>query len=148
MPMLRKIVNKLGGPVKEAAQRITGYQPLPEYDDPHSREWRLLSAILKHWTDEITSPAIVLPIPLYHFVEETASPDAYRERFSELGTRIKALVHDPLYDYFEIDKPERRAFRFENDIHPTPAHHALLARSLSKAVSPFLPKPAEEAAAK
>jgi carbamoyltransferase len=148
MPMLRKIVNKLGGPVKEATQRITGYQPLPEYDDAQGTEWQLLSAILEHWSDEIKSPAIVMPIPLYHYVEETASPDAYRERFSELGTRIKALVHDPLEDYFRVDKSERRVFRFENDIHPTPAHHALLARSLSTAISPFLTKPAEEAAAK
>jgi hypothetical protein len=148
MPVLRKLVNKLGGPVKEAAQRITGYQPLPEYDDAQNPEWKLLSTILETWTSEFSTPAIVMPIPLYHYVEETASPAACRERFSELAERVRAIVHDPLDDYYQVEKSERRGFRFENDIHPTPAHHELLARSLSRAVTPFLNQPAEEAAAK
>ena len=146
MPWLRKLVNKMGGPVKDAAQRISGYQPLPEYDDPQGAEWTLLKSILKKWTDEFSAPAIIMPIPLYHYVEETASPDACRERFGEASFRKGVKIHDPLPDYYAIDQSERRSLRFEKDIHPTPAHHRLLADSLSKAVIPFIAPHVEEAA--
>ena len=47
MLWLRQLVNKMGGPVKEMAQKLSNYQPLPEYDDPDGREWQLMKAILK-----------------------------------------------------------------------------------------------------
>lgn len=148
MLWLRSLVNKMGGPVKDLAQRVSGYQPLPEYDDPEREEWKLMKAILKKWIDEISTPVIVMPIPLYQYVEETASPDAYRARFAELADWPHVTLHDPLPDYYAVAKAERRAFRFETDIHPTPAHHRLLAESLEKAVRPFLAKSAEGATAK
>jgi hypothetical protein len=148
MLWLRSLVNKVGGPVKDLAQRVSGYQPLPEYTDPNGREWMLMKAILRKWIGEISSPVIVMPIPLYQYVEETASPDAYRTRFAELADRPNVTLHDPLPDYHAVPRTERRAFRFETDIHPTPAHHRLLAESLAKAVRPFLANSAEGAAAK
>jgi carbamoyltransferase len=134
MLWLRSFVNRLGSPAKDLAQRVSGYQPLPEYDDPQSREWTLMKALLKKWTNEIVKPVVVMPIPLYQYVEETASPDAYRARFAEIAEWEGANLHDPLPDYHAVPKIERRAFRFETDIHPTPAHHSLLAKSLAKTV--------------
>jgi phospholipase/lecithinase/hemolysin len=46
-----------------------------------------------------------------------------------------------------VPKSERRGFRFEKDIHPTPAHHKLLADSLAKAVRKFIPVKTEGALA-
>lgn len=147
MPWLRSVVNKLGGPAKDLAQRISGYQPLPEYDDENGVEWRLMKAILKKWTGEIERPAIVMPIPLYQYVEGTASPDNYRARFNEIADFENVVLHDPLADYYAAPKSERRAFRFETDIHPTPAHHKLLAESLAGAVRPFIAAGIEGASA-
>lgn len=137
LPWLRAAVNKLGGPAKDLAQRISGYQPLPEYDDANGDEWKLMKAILKKWTGEIERPVIVMPIPLYQYVEETASPDNYRARFREVADFENVILHDPLADYYAVPRSERRAFRFEADIHPTPAHHKLLAESLAKTARSF-----------
>jgi lysophospholipase L1-like esterase len=131
---LRQIVGKMGGRAKELALHLSHYQPLPEYNDPNGREWLLMKAILRQWTSEIKKPIIVMPIPLYHYVEETASPKGYLDRFGEITDWKNITLHNPLPDYYAVPKAERRALRFETDIHPTPAHHRLLAESLAKAV--------------
>jgi len=148
MLWLRSLVNKMGGPIKDIAQRVSGYQPLPEYDDPNGREWTLMKAIIAKWTGEFFTSAIVMPLPIYHYIEETASSDAYRERFRELAGLPGVTLHDPLLDYLVVPKAERRAFRFAADIHPTPSHHRLLAESLAKAVRSFVDGAVEGAAAK
>lgn len=134
MLWLRQAINKVGGPVKQVVQRVSKYQPLPEYDDPKGSEWTLMKAILKQWIGECEKPVIVMPVPLYHYVEQTASPDSYRARFAEFASIDGVRLHDPMSDYLAVSKAERRGFRFEADIHPTPAHHRLLAESLSRPV--------------
>lgn len=148
MLWLRQLVNKMGGPVKEMAQKLSNYQPLPEYDNPDGREWKLMKAILKLWTGEIERHVVIMPVPLYHYVEETASPDGYRARFAELKDWDGVTLYDPLPDYYAVPKSERRGFRFEKDIHPTPAHHRLLAESLAKVIKNFTGTSAEGATAK
>ena len=128
------MIGKMGGRVKEIAQQVSHYQPLPEYDDPHGREWLLMKAILRQWTSEITKPVIIMPIPLYQYIEETASADGFRARFAELKDWPGVTVHDIMPDYYTLPKEERRSFRFEKDIHPTPAHHRFLAELLERAV--------------
>jgi len=166
MPWLRNIVNKLG--VKDLAQKMSGYQPLPEYDSADGREWNLMRAIITQWVSELDKPVILMPLPLYQYVEETASPENYRKKFAELAKELtelteltnsvnsvnsgnsanSILLHDPLPDYYAVPKSKRRAFRFEKDIHPTPAHHKLLAGSLAKAVRKFMNAAAEGVSAK
>jgi carbamoyltransferase len=148
MLWLRQMVNKMGAPVKDLAQKISRYQPLPEYDRADGHEWTLMKAILRQWVGELEKPVIVMPIPIYHYVEETASPENYRARFNELKDWPGVTVHDPLPDYAAVPKAERRAFRLEKDIHPTPAHHRLLAESLARSVRAFTTRSAEGAAAK
>jgi hypothetical protein len=142
---LRKVINKIG--VRDIAQRVTGYQPLPEYDDTDSPEWKLMKAILTTWSAECDRPVIIMPIPLYQYVEETASADAYRARFAELSHLAGVMIHDPMPDYLAVPRSDRRAFRFETDIHPTAAHHRLLATSLAGAINALRGKPAEGASA-
>jgi len=148
MLWLRQLVNKMGGPVKEMAQKLSNYQPLPEYDNAEGREWQLMKAILKHWTAEIEKPVVIMPVPLYHYVEETASADGYRARFAELEDWKGATLFDPLPGYYAVPKQERRGFRFEKDLHPTPAHHRFLAESLAKVLQNFTGTSAEVATAK
>ncbi len=146
MFLLRKMVGKMGGCVKQLAQQLSHYQPLPEYDKPDGREWLLLKAILRKWTSETDKPVIIMPVPLYHYVEETASAEGVTARFAELGSWENVILHDPLPDYYSVPKSERRRFRFENDIHPTPAHHRLLAESLAAPVQELLDRKAGGAA--
>ena len=134
MLWLRKAINKMGGPVKDLAQRISQYQPLPEYEDANGREWPLMKAIFRQWTSECEKPVIIMPIPLYHYVEEKASPEGYRKRFAELNELAGVTVCDPMPGYYSFSKAERRDFRFKTDLHPTQPHHRYLAETLAKCI--------------
>lgn len=136
---LRRAVNRLGPGVKRTAQRLSGYNPLPEYDSPSRPEWRVMSAILRRWIAEIDRPVVLCPLPLYQHVEGTASANGYRARFRELAAETGAILHDPLDDLLAYTPEERRGFRFEHDIHPTPAGHQAIAESLAPAVQAALP---------
>jgi len=133
---LRSVANALGA--REILQKVTGYQPVPEYDRSDDPAWLLMRAILRRWIAEARAPVVVFPIPLYQHVEETASAAGYQARFAELADPPRVVVHDPLPYLMSDDLPTRRSFRFERDIHPTPAAHRKLAASLAEAVRPLL----------
>ena len=131
-------MNRLGPRFKDFVQKFSRYQPLPSYDRSDDPRWQLMRAILVQWIGEIRTQSLVFPIPLYHYIEEAASPRAYRARFDELKTLPKVIVHDPLGDYLKRPADTRRGFRFELDPHPTPAGHRVLAESLAQAIGPLV----------
>jgi hypothetical protein len=136
-PRLRRIVNRLGPGIKQLVQRGTRYQPLPGYHRADDPRWILMKAILVQWIRECRAPVILFPIPLYHYVEEMASPNAYRERFKELGELDNVTIHDPLDEFLKRPMTERRALRFPLDPHPTLAGHEALAESLAPVIQSF-----------
>lgn len=130
--LLRATVNKLG--LRDLAQKVTGYQPLPEYDDPASPDWRLMRAVLARWIGELSRRVVLMPWPVLQYIEETADPEACRARYRELAAELgpRCTLHDMLPDMWAYPAQERRAFRFPGaDIHPTPAGHAAVARSVA-----------------
>lgn len=127
-PRLRGLVTALGA--REAVQRMTRYQPLPDYDDPDSPGWRLMRAILANWIGCLRRPVVLMPLPLPQHLDEVCDPLSYQKRFAELAAATGCTLHDPLPDLMTYDKPLRRQFRWETDIHFTPAGHQALARSL------------------
>ena len=135
---LRKLVNRFGPRVKDQVQRLSRFQPLPAYNRSDGPGWRLMKAILTQWTGELSKPVIIMPIPLYHYVEKTASAKAYQARFQELTGLPHVTIHDPLPDFHRFDSKKRRAFRFERDCHLTSSAHRVLAESLSNAIEPHL----------
>lgn len=135
---IRKAVSKLGPKVKDFAQRVTHYQPLPAYDSPEHPDWLLMKGILTSWIAESEKPVVLFTIPLYQHIEETSDPSGYQARFRELAEATGAIWHDPLPDYLKTPRAERRSFRFGKDIHPTPASHRLLAESLARCLQPMV----------
>src|SRR5215472_11981204 len=127
-PRVRKIANALGA--RDILQRMTQYQPVPEFDDPKSPAWALMKAILTQWISELKAPVILFPLPLYQHVEDTASASGYLARFAELADPPRVRVQDPLPYLQREDTASRRSFRFGSDIHPTPAAHRVFARAL------------------
>lgn len=128
-PRMRRLVNKSG--LRGFVQKVTRYQPVPEYDKRDHPAWQLMSAILSRWIREHDRPVMVMPLPLYHFIEGSSSPASYQARFRELADATGCLLHDPLPDLLEHSAEARRAFRFEKDVHLTPAGHAAIAQSLA-----------------
>lgn len=135
---LRKLVRRAG--LQELAQRVTRYQPVPEYNSPDDPAWLLMRRILERWIRQHPRPVLLMPLPLYQYVEGTSSPDAYRARFRELAGDTGCELHDPLDDLLQYSAKERRGFRFEKDVHPTPAGHAAIARSLAAPLRRLLPE--------
>lgn len=126
---IRKLVNRVG--LKELAQKVTGYEPLPQYDDPMDADWLLLKAILKKFVAEVKQPVVVMPIPLYQYVEGTSDPTSYQSRFREFADETGVILHDPVPDLLKYSVAERRAFRFQEDCHLSPDGHLALATSLA-----------------
>ncbi len=133
---LRKLVKALG--LQSVVQRFSRYQPVPHYDSRTHHAWQLMRAILLAWRGEIRQPVVLMPIPLYQFVEKTADPSAYRARFAELAKEGDFILHDPLDDLWTYDAATRRGFRFKQDVHLTPEGHRAIAASLSKTLATVL----------
>lgn len=127
---VRVAVNALG--VKDLVQRLTGFQPQPEYDSADHPDWRLMRAILHEWIVRIPQPVTLLHVPLYHYVEGVADASAVQARLGEVAAGTGATLVDPLPEILALPAATRRGFRFEHDIHPTPAYHALLAAVLAR----------------
>ena len=143
LSLVRRAVNLLGPGVKSVLQSAFGQNPLPAYDSSDDPAWRLLRAILARWIRESSVPVVVVPLPLYHYVEGIANPSAYRARFGELALATGAQLHDPLPDLVALPPEQRRALRFERDVHPTAFAHERLARSIAAGIQPLLaPAPA------
>jgi hypothetical protein len=143
---LREQVNRFGPGLKDRLQRLTRYQPLPAYDRPDDPAWRLMKAILVRWSQEARAPVVIMPVPLYQYVEKSASARAYQARFAELASLPGVTVHDPLPDFHRYPRAERRGFRFLHDCHLTASAHRVLAQSLAGLLRARLPAPGSRAA--
>lgn len=134
----RRMVNRAGPDFKDWLQRVTRFQPLPEYDSADHYSWKLMRAILAKWVSETKVPVVIAVIPVYQYVEETASYKNVRKRFDELAQ----LCGVPIYhvvDDLRVYPPEvRRSFRFRTDVHLTPAAHKLVGEAMARVVAPLL----------
>lgn len=124
--------------VKTLAQKISRFQPVPEYNSSATSEWQLMRAILRKWAEEAHCPFLVVPLPLYQHLEETSSSAAYQKRFAELAVLPNMNIYDPLPELKKYPIEERRKFRFKKDIHLTPYGHSAIADILAKPVCSIL----------
>ncbi|BCG03588.1 hypothetical protein PPGU19_081560 (plasmid) [Paraburkholderia sp. PGU19] len=135
---LRKMVNKIGPDFKDLCQRLTRFQPLPEYNAASNDSWKLMQAILAKWVSELPVPAVIVVMPVYQYVEETASYRNIRMRFDELAQSVGVLVYHVLDDFHRYPADKRRQLRFRMDCHYTPVAHQIMGRALAKVVAPLL----------
>ena len=124
--------------VTDLMQRIARFQRVPGYGSPRSPEWRLLACLLKMWIAQSTSPVLLLPIPMWTFVDGSSDATAYRTRFRELARETGCLLHDPLDDLLAYSPADRLAFHFKGDKHLSASGHEALAKSLAPVVRRIL----------
>tara|TARA_B100001057_G_scaffold360293_1_gene362598 strand:- start:1466 stop:2470 length:1005 start_codon:yes stop_codon:yes gene_type:complete len=136
LQLLRKLIIKAG--IKDLAQKIIKYQPIPEYNSATNSVWLIMQKILENWIIHHKKPVILMPIPLYQHVEETCDASAYQERFQELSKSTGCILHDPLIDLLKYTPDQRRKFRFKNDIHLTPEGHEAIAASVAPVIKKIL----------
>ena len=138
-PLLRSVVTALGA--REVVQRISHYQPLPEYNAPDSAGWQLMRAILSRWIAAQRRPVVLMPLPLPQHLDQVCDATAYQQRFAELAAELGCTLHDPLPALLACDPTTRRAFRWQHDIHFTPAGHQALAATLEPLLRVLLAPP-------
>jgi hypothetical protein len=129
---LRNVVKKLG--MRDLMQKITKFQPVPDYDTPDNAQWVLLRKILETWIRGSKTPVLLLLVPMWPFVEQSSDPTNYQTRFRELANDTGCYLHDPLPDLWKYGEQERRGFRFKVDSHLTPQGHKAIAMSLAPVV--------------
>ena len=132
--VLRRTIRRVGPRAKGLAQRVTRYQPLPEYDEPNGQAWRLMRAVLEAWVSDSVVPVVIAPIPMHQYIEETASSEAFQARMSELHAPPRVHVVDLLKGLRQYSPDERREFRFGTDTHLTPAGHAAIGACLARSL--------------
>lgn len=136
MAGLRSIVKKLG--MRDLIQKLTKFQPIPEYDSPDNPKWLLLRKILETWIRGSKTPVLLFLVPMWPFVEQSSDPTNYLARYRELAQETGCHVHDPLPDLWKYPAEERRAFRFKVDSHLTAKGHQAMAISLAAAIERIL----------
>lgn len=138
MSRARRMANSLGPDFKDWLQKVTRFQPFPEYDSADRYSWKLMQAILSKWVSEIKVPVVIAVIPVYQYVEETASYKNVRVRFDELARTCGVSVHHVVNDLLPYSSEIRRSFRFRGDCHMTPLAHELVGEAMAKVVAPLL----------
>jgi hypothetical protein len=119
---------------RELVQKVTRFQPVPEYDSPQNPSWLLLRTILETWIHGSRTPVLLVPIPMWMFIDGQCDPSKYQARFRELARDSGCSLHDPLPDLQRYTPEERRTFRFKHDTHLSARGHDALGRSLAPAV--------------
>ncbi len=134
----RRMVNLLGPSFTDKVQKLTRFQPLPEYDSPDSPGWQLMRAILAQWVSELQVPVVIAVIPVHQHVEQTASYTNVRKRFDELAAASNVPVYHVVDDLWTHAAEVRRSFRFQNDRHMTPLGHKTVGESMARFLAPLL----------
>jgi carbamoyltransferase len=127
--------------LKDNALAMLGYQPIKEYENPQNAAWLVMQALIAKWIKEHSKPAVLMPIPLHHYVYEISSPRFYQARLRSATEAAGGVFLDPLPALVQHDLKERRTFYFPNDGHLTRTGHEALARVIAPAISALLTNP-------
>lgn len=139
--MLRTILNNEDRKLKNIIQKLTRYQPLPEYKSPNNSAWLITKELLKNIIAKSEKPVLIALLPVYQYVENTSSYAHIRKRFDAFEKEDKKnLIYHVIDDLWKYSLKERMSFRFKIDDHPTPSAHKAIGKSLVRIVKPLLKK--------
>ena len=139
--MLRTILNNEDRKLKNIIQKLTRYQPLPEYKSPNNSAWLITKELLKNIIAKSEKPVLIALLPVYQYVENTSSYAHIRKRFDAFEKEDKKnLIYHVIDDLWKYSLKERMSFRFKIDDHPTPSAHKAIGKSLVNTVKPLLTK--------
>ena len=126
-----EVAARLPERVKPIVQRLTRYQPYPQYDDNQTPEWQAIRAIAIRFLQRAQGRAVVIaPLPNFYYIEGRSQP-TYLTRYQELARECPALHLIDVLPHFRALAPSgRRACRYPHDVHYTPLGHAVAARAL------------------
>lgn len=116
---------------REWTQRVRQISLPVQYRSKDDPGWILMSAILRRWIEESSTPAVLCPIPTFSHLLKTASAKDYQARFAELAAETGAELIDVLPTLWEQPPELLERSRFPNDEHPNRLGHELLTKALA-----------------
>jgi hypothetical protein len=134
-PAIRQVINKAG--LKNLVQKVTKYQPLPEYKN-NDYPWQLMKSLLLQWFSELKKPLLVIPLPLHQYIECESDYTHVTKRFEELNNIENLFLFNPIDELRKYPLEKRRNFRFEHDEHPSPFGHEALAHIFKPKIEELL----------
>ena len=138
---LRQFINRRLPFLKQPLQRWLKHHPYPDYLSSDRPGWRLMRAILEQLVSDVARkrPVFIVPLPTYHYIE-TDLPPIYLERFREVEAEAGGVYVLDILPYFHrLSAPERRACRFQHDVHYTPQAHRVVTTAISREIARRLP---------
>ncbi len=119
---------------RDLMQKLTRFQPIPEYESRDNPNWMLLRKILETWILGSRTPVLLVTLPMWMFIDEQCDPTAYQARFRELAADTGCTLYDPLPDLWKYSADERRTFRFKADTHFSVKGHEAIARGMAPVI--------------
>jgi hypothetical protein len=131
VPAARRFLKSLG--VHRLVEKAGILPRVQEYKAADEPGWRLLAEILKLWIRESPTPVLLVPIPIWTFIDGSDDATGYRTRIRELAESTGCVSHDPLPDLRSYPASELKKF-FASNAHLSPLGHDALAKSLKPVI--------------
>ena len=138
---LRSFINKYLPFLKPHLLRWIKRHPYPDYINPDQMGWKLMSAILQQFIKyaDVGKPIFIIPLPTYHYIESNLPP-IYLKRFREIESKLEDVYVCDLLPYFHrLSLKDRRACRFQHDVHYSPYGHQIVADAIYQEIERKLP---------
>jgi carbamoyltransferase len=124
------------GDLRNRALRLVDYQPYPDYLDPDSQGWQLMQAIVERLVEAARpTPVLIVPLPSEAFHRSVPLRPRFQERFESL-TDVDNGVHvmDLSTPLANLPEEARNRLDFDQDWHPSPFGHEVMADHIAAAI--------------
>lgn len=121
--------------LKKLGYAIVPWEPFPEYRDPHSAGWRLMSAIVRRLKNAAGArPLVVAPVFYSNYVRYRMATN-YWDRFASLESIAGVHAIDVLPHFKKLGGDAVRCFQDPYDMHFSADGHIVLADAVEAELS-------------
>ncbi len=133
----RSLRRTVGAPIVDRAQKLTGYQPYPDYGDRDSVGWRLMAGIIDRLARAVDGvPLLVLPIPTFHYIRSTPLDSVYQAAFESLADPARGIfVADITTPLRSLSTAVKGELAFKTDAHFSRKGHRIVSEIVGDAVT-------------
>ena len=122
-------------PVRSAIFRLAGAQPYPDFESQDTPGWRLMSAILEQFIEEVKPlPVLIVPIPTHEYFRHGLDP-VYQKFFETLEDRTRGVyVSDISRPMISLPQEARQKLGFKIGAHFTPFANEMAAGIMAETI--------------
>ncbi len=132
---IRKTLSGKLQPLRSTLLRASGITPYPEYSNPDSPGWKLMSSILKQFIHEVAPlPVLIVPVPTREYFVHGVQP-GYQAIFETLVDPVRGVHTADISNPIVSLPPETRSgIAFPTGAHFTPFGNEMAARIMAEKI--------------